>query len=74
MLHYHVQKTTLEEAVRQLRGLQDWPKLCLIKPGKIDTQGQGGVNVDAWAKKVLETIDTYPEMEVEELSIGEYLT
>jgi len=73
MLHYHVQKTTLEEAVRQLRGLQDWPKLCLIKPGKIDTQGQGGVNVDAWAKKVLETIDTYPEMEVEELSIGEYL-
>ena len=74
MLHYHVQKTTLEEAVRQLRGLQDWPKLCLIKPGKIDTQGQGVVNVDAWAKKVLETIDTYPEMEVEELSIGEYLT
>ena len=74
MLHYHVQKTTLEEAIRQLRGLQDWPKLCLIKPGKIDTQGQGGVNVDVWAKKVLETIDTYPEMEVEELSIGEYLT
>lgn len=74
MLHYHVQKTTLEEAVRQLRGLQDWPKLCLIKPGKIDTQGQGGVNVDAWAKKVLETIDTYPEMEVEEIGIGEYLT
>ena len=74
MLHYHVQKTRLEEAVRLVRGLQDWPKLCLIKRRKTDTQGQGGVNVDAWAKKVLETIDTYPEMEVEELSIGEYLT
>ena len=74
MLHYHVQKTTLEEAIRQLRGLQDWPKLCLVKPGKIDTQGQGGVDVDSWARKVLDTLDTYPNMEVEELGLGEYLT
>ena len=74
MLQYHVQKTTLEEAIRQLRGLQDWPKLCLVKPGKTDTQGHGGVNVTVWANKILETIDTYPYMEVEELSIGEYLT
>ena len=74
MLHYHVQKTTLEEAVRQLRGLKNWPKLCLIKPGKINTQGEGGINVDAWVKKVIDTLDTYPYMEVEELSIGEYLT
>ena len=74
MLHYHVQKTTLEEAVRQLRGLKNWPKLCLIKPGKVNTQGEGGVNVDVWVKKVIDTLDTYPYMEVEELSIGEYLT
>lgn len=74
MLHYHVQKTTLEEAIRQLRGLQHWPKLCLVKPGKVDTQGYGGVNVDTWVKKVLDTLDTYPHMEVEELSVGEYLT
>ena len=74
MLHYHVQKTTLEEATRQLRGLQNWPKLCLIKAGKVDTQGHGGVNVTVWANEVLKTIDTYPYMEVEELSIGEYLT
>ena len=74
MLHYHVQKTTLEEAIKQLRGLQDWPKLCLVKAGKVDTQGYGGVNVTAWANKIIKTIDTYPYMEVEELSIGEYLT
>jgi len=74
MLHYHVQKNTLEEAVRQLRGLKNWPKLCLIKPGKVNTQGEGGVNVDVWVKKVIDTLDTYPYMEVEELSIGEYLT
>jgi hypothetical protein len=73
MLHYHVQKTTLDEAIRQLRGLQQaWPKLCLVKPGKVDTQGEGGVPVDAWAKRIVETLDTYPYMEVEELSIGEH--
>jgi hypothetical protein len=74
MLHYHVQKTTLEEAIKQLRGLQNWPKLCLVKAGKVDTQGYGGVDVTAWANKIIKTIDTYPYMEVEELSIGEYLT
>jgi len=74
MLHYHVQKTTLEEAIKQLRGLQNWPKLCLVKAGKVDTQGYGGVDVTAWANKIIKTIDTYPYMEVEDLSIGEYLT
>ena len=44
------------------------------KTWKNYTQGFGGVNVDTWAKKVLDTLDTYPYMEVEELGIGEYLT
>jgi hypothetical protein len=48
--------------------------LCLIKAGKVNTQGHGGVDVTAWANKIIRTIDTYPYMEVEELSIGEYLT
>ena len=74
MLHYHVQKTTLEEAIRQLRGLQDWPKLTLVKPGKIDTQGQGGVNVGAWAKRIVSILDSAPYMEVEEIAIGEYFS
>lgn len=74
MLHYYVQKIALEEAIRQLRGLQNWPKLCLVKPGKVNTQGDGGVNVDAWAKRIYEALNMAPYMEVEEISIGEYLS
>lgn len=72
MLKYHVEKTTLEEAVRQLRANHSWPKLCLVKPGKVNTQGDGGVNVDAWAKRIVDILNSEPYMQVEEIAIGEY--
>jgi nucleoside-diphosphate-sugar epimerase len=72
MLRYHVEKTTLEEAIRQLRANHNWPKLCLVKPGKINTQGDGGINVDAWAKRIVSVLDCEPYMQVEEIAIGEH--
>ena len=72
MLQYHVQKTTLEEAIRQLRGLETWPRLCLVKPGKINTQHDWGVNTHSWANRIVDTLDAGPYMQVEEIAIGEY--
>ena len=72
MLKYHVEKTTLEEAIRQLRGLHTLPKLCLVKPGKVNTQVDSGVNPDAWAKRIVDILDSGTDMQVEEIAIGEY--
>jgi len=75
MLQYHVQKQTLEEAIRQLRYLQNWPKLCLIKPGAVATQdGQISprpyAKVEEWASRLIEILNSGPNLEVEEISLG----
>lgn len=75
MTEYFVQKTALEEAIKQLRHYHDWPKLCLIKPGAIATQpGQTSprpyANVDAWAKRIVDILDSGPDLEVNEISLG----
>jgi NADP-dependent 3-hydroxy acid dehydrogenase YdfG len=75
MTEYYVQKYALEEAVRQLRYYHDWPKLCLIKPGAIATQpGQTSprpyANVNEWAQKVVQLLDTGPDLEIQEMSLG----
>jgi hypothetical protein len=75
MTEYYVQKIALEEAVRQLRQYHNWPKLCLIKPGGVATQpGQTSprpyADVNAWAQRIVDILDSGPDLEVEELSLG----
>lgn len=75
MMQYYVQKKALEEAIIQLRGLQQWPKLCLVKPGGVATQpGQTNprpyANVDVWAKQIINVLDSGPDLEVYEISLG----
>jgi hypothetical protein len=75
MTEYYVQKVALEEAIKQLRHYHNWPKLCLIKPGAVATQpGQTSprpyANADVWAQKIVDILDTGPDLEVEELSLG----
>jgi len=75
MMQYYVQKRTLEEAIVQLRGLHQWPKLCLVKPGGVATQpGQTSprpyADVDAWAKQIVDILDAGPDLEVLEIGLG----
>jgi len=75
MLEYYVQKQTLEEAVRQLRYLHNWPKLYLVKPGAVATQsGQTSprpyANVNNWAKKLIDILEYDADLEVVEISLA----
>lgn len=75
MLQYYVQKQTLEEAVRQLRQLKNWPKLCLVKPGAVATQPNQTsprpcADVTHWAERLVEILDSGPDLEVEEIGLG----
>jgi hypothetical protein len=75
MTEYYVQKVALEEAIKQLRYYRNWPKLCLIKPGAVATQpGQTSprpyADVNSWATKILEMLDTGVDLEVQELSLS----
>jgi NADP-dependent 3-hydroxy acid dehydrogenase YdfG len=74
MTEYYVQKIALEEAIKQLRFNHDWPKLTLIKPGAVATQsGQTSprpcADVNTWAHKVVEILDSGLDLEVTELSL-----
>lgn len=76
MIAYRNQKIALEEAHRQLKYLQLWPKLVLIRPGAVATQpGQSSpqpyANVDEWAITVVNMLNLAgTNLEVEELSLG----
>ena len=75
MTAYYVQKQALEEAIGQLRHLQDWPKLCLVKPGGVATQpGQTSprpyADVDLWAARLVDILNSGPDLSVEEIGLG----
>ena len=75
MTEYYVQKTALEETVKQLRHLRDWPKLCLVKPGGVATQPDQTsprpyADVNEWAKLVFNLLNIGPDLEVDEVSVG----
>jgi hypothetical protein len=74
MTEYYVQKIALEEAIKQLRSNHNWPKLTLIKPGAVATQpGQASprpyADVNVWAQKIVDILDSGLDLEVAELSL-----
>lgn len=75
MIEYFVQKKSLEEATSQLRHLQDWPKITLVKPGAVATQpGQTSprpyADVNEWAKKLVMLLDHDDNLEVYDIALG----
>lgn len=53
-IEYYVQKKSLEEAVKQLNFLQNWPRNMLVKPGGTKTQDYHPdffADPDEWANK-----------------------
>ena len=74
MTEYYVQKTALEEAIKQLRHFHTWPKLYLIKPGGVATQpGQQYprpyAEVTHWANTLIDLMDTGADLEIAEISL-----
>lgn len=57
MVEYRTQKIALEEAVKQLRHQGLGIKLTIVRPGKINTQGDGGADPDDWAEYLIDTLE-----------------
>jgi short-subunit dehydrogenase involved in D-alanine esterification of teichoic acids len=75
MTEYYVQKKSLEEAVSQLKNFGAGPKICLVKPGAVATQpGQTApmpyADVNEWATQLMTILDSGPNLEVSEISLG----
>jgi len=75
MLQYYVQKQTLEDAIKQLRQLKNWPKLCLVKPGGVATQPNQTsprpyAEVNHWASILIKMLDAGSDLEIEEIALG----
>lgn len=72
MSEYKNQKRALEDAFYTLRSIQNKPRMLLIRPGMIDTQGHGGADVDQWVSTVCDFYTTALERDlwIDEISLG----
>lgn len=73
MSQYRNQKIALEEASRQLRYKNNWPKISVIKPGAVATQHDWNntdkIDPDVWVKNVIE-IFSKDKIYISEISIS----
>jgi hypothetical protein len=54
-----------------LRNNLTWPQLVIVRPGKVDTQGEGGANVTAWVEKLTNILDNdQVGMEIYDISLA----
>ena len=71
---YRNQKLALEEASRQLRHQDNWPKISIIRPGSVGTTDdydkKEKSDVTVWVKSVIDAFTQHPNIHVSELSIG----
>ncbi len=72
MEEYKLQKQTLDQAYYNLKNTRSKCKLTLVKPGKVDTQGEGGAPVDVWCQAVVDMWDrcSKDNLSLQEISIG----
>lgn len=75
MLEYYVQKSALEEAVRQIRQMRMGVRLTIVRPGDIATTPEKTVppsaDVDRWAKKLVDILDSAgDEFSIPDVSLG----
>lgn len=71
MEEYRLQKQTLDQAHYNLKQRSDC-RFLLVRPGKVDTQGEGGADVHAWCSAVLDTWNNCEQagLSLQEISIG----
>ena len=71
MEEYRLQKQTLDQAHYNLKQRSKC-RFLLIRPGKVDTQGEGGAPVDVWCRAVIDTWNRCEKdnLKLQEISIG----
>jgi NAD(P)-dependent dehydrogenase (short-subunit alcohol dehydrogenase family) len=75
MAEYRVQKVALEEAITQLRTYHYHPQVILLRPGGVATQPgdehrDSHVEVQAWARRAIQILDTSDGLMVQDFSLG----
>ena len=76
MMAYRIQKTTLEQAVSQIRNNRPGIKITLVRPGDIATSADKTVppaaDVDNWAKFLVNTLETAKtnNLAIPDISLG----
>ena len=76
MMAYRIQKTTLEQAVSQIRNSRPGIKITLVRPGNIATSADKTVppaaDVNNWAKFLVHTLETAQanNLVVPDISLG----
>ena len=76
MMAYRIQKTTLEQAVSQIRNSRSGIKITLVRPGNIATSIDKTVppaaDVDNWAKFLINTLETAQanNLDIPDISLG----
>ena len=71
-LEYYVHKVALQEAVKQVRNQkQNWPKICTVNPGPLQTAHTVGMDPNVFVEEVLSIIEN-SKFSVEEISLGCY--
>lgn len=75
MMHYRIQKQTLEETVKQLRHQNLNLQLTIVRPGNIATSPDKTVppsaDVDVWAETLIQIFESVkPNLVIPEISLG----
>lgn len=72
MLEYRIQKVALEEAVKQLRHQNLNIRFTLVRPGKVNTQGDGGADPALWASGLITMLEQArsKNLYIPEISLG----
>jgi nucleoside-diphosphate-sugar epimerase len=74
MSQYRNQKLALEEASRQLRFKNSWPRISIIRPGGVATQptwnNANKADVNEWVKSVIDIFTQNNTIDISEISVG----
>jgi hypothetical protein len=72
MQEYQLQKQTIDRAYYNLKNTPSKCNLMLIRPGKVDTQNEGGADVNTWVNTVCEywQIAQQRNLSLQEISLG----
>jgi hypothetical protein len=74
MSQYRNQKIALEDASRQLRHKNNWPRISIIRPGGVATQpnlnNTNKADVDEWVKSIIGIFTQNESIDISEISVG----
>ena len=70
MTKYRVYKTTMDEAVKQLRHQAPFPKIITVRPGGVKTESQPhGVEASIWAQRLVNILENQEGTQVLDITL-----